>query len=339
MVGGLLFAACAGAPAADADAQPGSSPDAGLVDAVLPDAADSPLSCVEGAALRQITCAPAGSPCSLLFRVLNYNVHALPESISGENPADRLRRIGEILAARRVEGTHPDVVLLQEAFDKEDRLIDRAGYAHVVKGPEQTFGLDSGLYLLADAPVVAEDRVSFNACAGADCFAEKGAVGVALAVDGLPRPLRILTTHLQAQSENDEVRIQQIDELVPYLEAFGVSSDASIFGGDFNFKAKPDHPSHPSYEHFLARTPYRSSGQVCVEGPQPCDIHLDPEGKTDVDDIWYSTNDHQFHHAPPESGYAIEVRAAALTFTEDFEGKPLSDHWGHEFDYCVTFRP
>ncbi len=85
--------------------------------------------CVDGAAAKGDDVCNE-SACSKVVRILNYNVHALPETVSGDNPKDRMRRIGEALASRRQEGTQPDFVLLQEAFDKRDRISDRRLRTH-----------------------------------------------------------------------------------------------------------------------------------------------------------------------------------------------------------------
>jgi endonuclease/exonuclease/phosphatase family metal-dependent hydrolase len=299
-----------------------------------------PVDCVAGAMLGgDAVCNADNSQCSYLLRVMHYNVHALPETLSGENPKDRMRRIGEILAERRDAGTQPDFVLLQEAFDKVDRIIDRAGYAYVVQGPTQPIGLDGGLYILSDHPVVGQDKQSFDACADVDCFAEKGVLAISTQVPAMPEPIVIITTHLQAQSENDAVRIQQIDEMLPYLAAQNIESNASVFAGDFNFKAKPDHDAHPSYQHFIDTTPYIPAGKACLDDVVNCSIVLEDATKSDEADVWFSTNDHQFYYASSAARYRLSVRQFEVTFTEDFEGDPLSDHWAREADYCFTWEP
>jgi endonuclease/exonuclease/phosphatase family metal-dependent hydrolase len=304
-----------------------------------------PVDCVVGASFGgDPVCNVDNSQCSYVVRVMHYNVHALPETLSGENPKDRMRRIGEILADRRDAGTQPDFVLLQEAFDKVDRIIDRAGYANVVQGPTQPIGLDGGLYILSDHPVVGQDMQSFIACADVDCFAEKGVLAISTQVAAMPEPIVILTTHLQAQSENDAVRIQQIDELLPYLAAQNIAKSidpgtASVFAGDFNFKAIPDHDAHPSYQHFIDTTPYVPAGKACLDDVVNCAIVLEDPTQSDEADVWFSTNDHQFYYASSAARYRLSVRQFEVTFTEDFEGDPLSDHWAREADYCFTWVP
>ena len=339
MARGLSLFIALAVTACDRGADSQGSSDAGeRVDARTNDVAAN--GCVVGAQLGEAArCTADNQRCSKVLRIVSYNVHALPELVSGENPKDRLRRIGEILAEQRRAGRLPDFVLLQEAFDKEDRLIDRAGFAEVIAGPESSTSLSSGLFALTDHPVVGRDSEAYEACAAEDCLSEKGVLAIATHPEGMPEPAIVITTHLQAQSENDATRIDQINELVPYLDKQGVSSGASIFAGDFNFKARPDHDAHPSYRHFLESTPYLPAGKECLDDPLHCSVDLGPDGNTDEADLWLSTNDHQFYFAADASPYDIAIVSAALTFTEDFEGEPLSDHWAKQFDYCFSWTP
>jgi endonuclease/exonuclease/phosphatase family metal-dependent hydrolase len=268
------------------------------------------------------------------FSVMTYNVHALPLDFSIPS---RFAEIGDQLAARRAAGTAPDFVVLQEAFvEGVQDLIDRSGYPYFVEGPgPSTLQLNSGLYMLSEYPLLDPTTIIYNKCAVADCGARKGIVAVRVQLPGVPEPIVILTTHMQAHKENDDVRIDQIDQSLSFLSDAGIYEYPSVYAGDFNFKARDDHEAHPSYVHFLANTPYASTGELCVNDTE-CITGLGPDGNTDEHDLWWSTNDHQFYHAPVVSGYTINPLFFELLFTTPFNGDPLSDHWAVEARYQIS---
>jgi len=130
--------------------------------------------------------------------------------------------------------------------------------------------------------------------------------------------------------------MQQITTLVPFLADAGIFAAPSIFAGDFNFKARTDHDAHPSYAYFVANTPFASTGDTCVNDPASCVTDIGPDGNTDPNDLWWSTNDHQFFFAPVLSGYSLRPISLRLVFTAPFNGEPLSDHWGMEGRYLLS---
>jgi hypothetical protein len=266
--------------------------------------------------------------------VLSYNVKSLPLL----RDAPRLRQIGRMLAERRRQGDAPDVVLLQEAFSGDaERIRARAGYRYQVVGTGQVGGLllenPSGLEILTDYPIVAQYGRSFDDCASADCLVSKSVLGVTLAIPDLPVPVRVFTTHMQAHTPNDSVRKNQIDDIDVFLRRIGFGAEPAIFAGDVNFK-----PKHASYRKFLREFSFfTEAGRFCLDDRTRCEIVLGGDGRTNLFDVWATSHDRHYFYAPQGSRVRIEPIRLMRNFTERFEGADLSDHWGYEVRYRLSW--
>ena len=266
--------------------------------------------------------------------VLSYNVKSLPLL----RDARRLRQIGRMLAERRRQGDEPDVVLLQEAFSGDaERIRARAGYPYQAVGTGESGGLllenPSGLEILSDYPIAAQYGRAFDDCASVDCLVDKSVLGVTLVIPGLPVPLRVFTTHLQAHTPNDSVRKNQIDDIGVFLRRIGFGAEPAIFAGDVNFK-----PKHASYRKFLRELSFfTEAGRFCLDERDRCEIAVDADGRTDLHDVWATSHDRQYFYAPEGSSLRIEPVHLIRNFTEPFEGAALSDHWGYEVRYRLTW--
>jgi endonuclease/exonuclease/phosphatase family metal-dependent hydrolase len=263
--------------------------------------------------------------------VLSYNVKSLP-MLGG---ADRQRQIGRLLARRRARGEEPQVVLLQEAFSEDAEAIrKRAGYRFDATSgtPSVMFSNPSGLEILSDHPIVAQYGRSFDDCAGADCLARKSVLGVTLQIPGMPVPLRVFNTHLQAHEVNESVRKNQIDDIDIFLRRIGFGPEPAIFGGDLNFQ-----PRDRSYRKFLRSLSFfTETGRYCLD-VSTCRIAVGDDGRTDLNDVWKTSHDRQYFYAPKGSHVRIEPVGLTRNFTEPYEGQPLSDHWGYEVRYRISW--
>lgn len=268
------------------------------------------------------------------LKVLSYNVKGLPLLTD----LDRLKRIGEILAERRRHGDEPDVVVLQEAFArKAKRVRSRAGYPYAIRGPRNggLFANASGLEVLSNHPIVARYDRRFDDCAFPECLVAKAIVGVTVELPDVPGPVQIFTTHLQADTINERIRRNQIDDIAVFLRRIPFGGSPAIFAGDFNFK-----PKHPSYHKFLRELPVADAGFICVATPDDCEIVLDPDGRTDWRDVWKTSNDRHFYYQPPDGALRIEPIRVIRNFTERVAGGEkgfLSDHWGYEVHYRIRW--
>jgi endonuclease/exonuclease/phosphatase family metal-dependent hydrolase len=268
------------------------------------------------------------------LKVLTYNIKGLPVLTN----LDRLKRIGEILAERRRLGDEPDVVVLQEAFVRKARRVrDRAGYPYMIQGPTDgsLFANASGLEVLSNHPIVERYQRRLHDCAFPECVVSKAIVGVTLGLPGVPYPVDVFTTHLQADTRNDRVRSNQIDDITVFLNRIRFGRVPAIFAGDFNFK-----PRHQSYHKFLREAPFADAGFDCVVAAGSCEIVVDVHGRTDWTDVWKSTNDRQFYYQPVDGPLRIEPIRVIRNFTEPVRGGErgsLSDHWGYEVHYRIRW--
>jgi len=295
---------------------------------------------------------------SLRIRVLTYNIEALPWPIR-KSRGEAVLRIGHALARMRSDGEGPDILLLQEGFIAEvERLIALAGFPYVASGPTvsdtprdrspyiprahrenrnplkgEGIGkwLDSGLYILSDFPIqeTAVWPFSRDACAGYDCAANKGVLFARIAVPGLPSPLQVFTTHLNAHQDTDvpparsrAAHKAQVAEMEDFLAARLDESLPLIFGGDFNTKNKPER-----FAHLEANPRFRVIRQVCAV-ELACDIGLNLESERP----WLDSQDLQGFLPSPH----IRIRLADARIVLEGSSGPdrLSDHDA----YLVTYE-
>jgi len=266
------------------------------------------------------------------IKVLTYNIRGLPLT-----NLDRLEKIGEILAERRERGDEPDIVLLQEAYVSRSKQVRmRAGYPHAIVGTDGQRGVftnSSGLELLSNFPILAKYSMLFGECAFPECFLSKGIIGATLEIPGVPHPIEIFNTHLQADTRNDWVRERQIDDIEDFLGGLQFGAHPAIFAGDFNFK-----PKHDSYTSFIRKLPFVEAGYHCLQAvSRDCEVVHSTHGVTDWNDVWKSSHDRHFYYQPAESPLRIEPVRLILNFTEKWRGEFLSNHWGYEVHYRISW--
>lgn len=297
------------------------------------------------------------------LKVLAYNIEGLPwPARSGRRPY--LRETGERLKAMRANGNGPDVVLLQEAFmDATMELINTAGYRNVVAGPDRTDkvveiinertaeynkGLyrwkgegwgklyHSGLYILSQYPIQKRYSHAFRFCAGWDCLANKGIVAAEVRVPGLPTPLLIANTHMQAAGSagvpierTTRAHMLQVDEAKAFLKKLPRKNMPLIFGGDFNIRNKNDRVLH-GLRTIKVKEPHMLVRHYCTDIVLTCDVAMKLEA---YEDPWRYTQDLQGFIRGPN----IDVRPIRMetVFDGSDENNPvLSNHDG----YMVTYE-
>lgn len=295
--------------------------------------------------------------------VLIYNVEGLPwPARRGRGPS--LDRIGRELARLRRERKAPDVVLLQEAFSRRAARIGRsAGYPFMISAPgardrrsiepavvpgafrrARRFAkgersgklLGSGLMVLSAWPIVAwrAEPFSRHACAGFDCLANKGVLLARVQAPGVPRPVDVVTTHMNARKaagvpeERSLAAYRfQTDESARFLARFRDERNPLVFGGDFNMRRAPDRLDHFSY-----RKPYHIVRHYCTVVVADCDVRMSWDG----DAPWLDTQDLQIF----DDGGEVKlrpVRAEALFDGPETGGK-LSDHDGFLVTNSLSWR-
>lgn len=309
---------------------------------------------------------PAQAAPAADLSVMSYNVHGLPWPIARGRPK-ALRQIGERLAAMRLAGDQPHLVLLQEAFTPDAKAIAaRAGYAYAVTGPSRSERLDppagpaarqfgrandklkgegvgtledSGLLILSDYPVLQVKRMPYArfSCAGYDCLANKGALMVRVAVPGAAQPVTVIDTHMNsrgasgvAKDRADAAYGWQAEQLRAFVGSNVPATAPAIVAGDFN----------------IGRTQYRRAmvtggGGVLSGGTDALRTALgqglklpDPAA---AQAIVIKGKDWMF--ARGGCGTGLKLQGVAVPFGREPDGKSLSDHFGYVAYYSVERGP
>jgi endonuclease/exonuclease/phosphatase family metal-dependent hydrolase len=278
--------------------------------------------------------------------VLTYNVEGLPWPIAlGRGRA--LRAIGRELGEMRREGRQPDVVLIQEGFRSEiEVLVRESGYAYWAQGPSRSqrpghAGLNSGLqkfasaglHVLSDIPIAEVKTTSFANCAGYDCFANKGAMLVRLAPQGLPTTIDVVNTHLNARKRSKAPKAvaraahnAQMRELNSFVVGAHDPDAPLLVGGDFNVKKAPER-----YYYDALERPYTVVSEYCLISSCPGQVT-----KTSTAEPWLASQDLQAFRDG-----AVQVRPVRVEamFDDGPRGERLSDHDGYLVRYRLSWTP
>lgn len=301
--------------------------------------------------------APLAAPAekaSATLDILTYNVEGLQwPARSGRAPS--LRRIGKILQALNASDDAPDLILFQEVFSRAAiRSVKASGYPYMAGGPSRTqrsidrtqvkkpgkppllkgeLGIrfaGSGLVIASRYPILAimSDPYSRKTCAGFDCLSNKGVMMVRVAVPGLPSPVDIASTHMNAQRASKvregrhlAAHQAQVKELRLFLDRYHRPSNPLILGGDFNMRG-----SAARFDTFRRYVPMTLVHEYCVT-IQGCDVTMSWDG----DAPWMDTQDLQLF----SSGRHVAVRPIRVEAMFDgSSGSPrLSDHDGFRVIY------
>lgn len=282
--------------------------------------------------------APAIVPThSAELSVLTYNVRGLPWPVA-RHRGEALRQIGRELAEMRAVGTQPDVVLIQEGFRREVADLHRAsGYRYWATGPGRSgaFGklTSAGLHIFSDAPIVDVRRVAYSACAGLDCFANKGALLARIEAPGAPTPVEILNTHLNSRRASRAppklalaAHNRQTRQLYDFVARERDPNLPLLVGGDFNVKNAAER-----YDFGAEARPYKVVSEFCSVPDSGCgsavpDVAAKP---------WLRSQDLQAFAA--DEGVAIQPVAIASLF-DNSRGDRLSDHDGYLVRYRLTWN-
>jgi endonuclease/exonuclease/phosphatase family metal-dependent hydrolase len=245
------------------------------------------------------------------FRALTYNVHGLPDGITGDDGASRMRQIAPLLNGF-------DVIGLQETFDpvKQELLTAEADHDVLMWDDERleagrAYG--DGLGLLVRGFVEVERESTFySVCNGvldasSDCLASKGFQRLRLAVpsDSGDVVFDLYNTHHEAGGGEADAaaRAIQVGEVIEAMQTLSAGLPV-VYTGDFNMQY-----DDPIDAEQLAR--YESAGlrSSCAE--------IDCPEPYNIDHIWVRDG----------AGLSFSVREwgnDAAFFDE--EGVPLSDH-------------
>jgi endonuclease/exonuclease/phosphatase family metal-dependent hydrolase len=292
------------------------------------------LSAPFASAAPKLKAVPAETPLSKqAFHMMSFNIKGLPSFILNSDYKDaRYALIGKLLAARAIKGDAPDVVLLQEAFTElTASLIEASGYTNKAEGPGvgSYLGVNSGLYILSRHPILESDSRAFSAkdCLSWDCMANKGVQFARIAIPGLPVPVEIFNTHLQAGREDTVARQAQVKTLLAFYKDKHKPGSPVFFAGDFNFRPGL---GQKSFLDFSKGTGFSHAGKYCL------DNGCAKSGDIGWHGIWERAVDHQFY----ASGEGLEIFPLSVerTYRDLVEGQRLSDHPAHEVKYELRWK-
>ena len=304
----------------------------------------------------QVTLSADGRTASMRLDVLTYNLEGIPLR---DGRKAQLREIGRRLAALRKAGEAPDIVLFQEGFSEDAKAaVEAAGYPAVAAGPKRSqrrrlpgeggrrdrkwtkgeVGLrivDSGLVVASVYPIDlrAAEPFSRRACAGFDCLSNKGALFVRIAIPGLPDPLDLFDTHMNAQRASGVAPPRHLSaheaqtlELADFIAERRDRDHPVILAGDFNMRN-----SAPRFNFFADRQPLDLVHRYCTQRRADCEVRVAWQGETP----WMATQDLQLFH----SGARVTVRPVrvyTLFYGRDDSPK-LSDHDGFRVVYELSW--
>lgn len=274
---------------------------------------------------------------------MTYNVEGLPEPARfnrGANLAEIRKRINELMAQNRA----PDILVVQEMFsDDAIAKLKALAYPNFIYGPTKAdvggsamaavrlAGLNpppaklqpSGVAIFSRFPIKFRRKRAFGLfnCAGIDCLANKGGLLAQISIPGVPVPLYIATTHMNAQ---DVSKVPEAMHLAAHrrqtieLAALLKQSDANgplIVAGDFNMRRAPKR-----YHSFRRLIPYPTALHYCQRHRDTCMSQI----PLDQPEPWLTTQDLQFFR----DGAAASLRPEKLElkFRTDVARERLSDH-------------
>jgi len=300
--------------------------------------------------------------------VMTYNIEGLPWPVRfGRETA--FDKIGARLAALRLAGEQPHIVVLQEAFtDKAKRIGMDSGYRYIVNGPDSSLPgapptteadrafqqgasflsgersgkvVDSGLQILSDYPIVSVRRMAFPtyACAGFDCLANKGAVLAMIAVPGVREPIAVVDVHLNSRKAShvaDERSLyayrRQIDALDQFLSENVRPGTPVIVAGDFNVGQRPARQAY--FTQHLRKWGERAPG-VVRDALRTCFASAIACGDMPADASFSMHRARDWQLAIPGARLRLAVQGLTVPFGHDVDGGMLSDHVGYVAFYGV----
>ncbi|MES2497280.1 MAG: endonuclease/exonuclease/phosphatase family protein [Pseudomonadota bacterium] len=293
------------------------------------------------------------------FSVLTYNIEGLGWP-ARKGRAKQLREIGTRLDALRRKGIAPDVVMFQEMFSAAAKnAVAGSGYPAIVAGPQRlTFAGRStekplpgrsrfrrgelGLKLAGSGLAIASryplDGVELHpyggrSCAGIDCLANKGIVRALLHLPGVPVPVELYGTHMNAQGASRAPKrralaahMRQSAEAAGFIAGVNDPAYPLIFGGDFNMRY-----SEERFADFSRYLPLEIVHRWCVDPANGCDVRMSWDG----DEPWMDTQDLQLFRSSPK----VTIRPVRVEAMFDGGDAPqLSDHDGFLVTYELRWR-
>ncbi len=173
------------------------------------------------------------------LRVLSWNAFMLPKPIKFSNQSVRT----EVISYALSDGEY-DLIFFQEAFMGSFR--EKVGNDLKENYPHQYYlgnnrflypFFGSGVFILSKKPFTVLDKVYFDKCGAADCFAAKGSVLIETKIPN-GKTVQFAVTHLQATEKLGAVRLRQMGQINKMLQKHKKENIPQLLVGDLNTDAK-----------------------------------------------------------------------------------------------------
>ena len=185
---------------------------------------------------------------------------------------------------------------------------------------------------LSDYPIVEAQHKAFDSdmCAGFDCLSNKAILLARIAVPGLDEPLDVINSHFNSRGSAGAPRRlvlrahqRQTDTLSWFMDKV-CGGNPVIIAGDFNTR-QPER-----YAYCRNAIKAVDTAEDCLSEGEACSLRKAAEH----DNVLYDTNDKQFFQTTDK--YRITPTYIERNFTEELNGRPLSDHLGYEVGYKIV---
>ena len=216
--------------------------------------------------------------------VMTYNIQQLgfPNWISDHFEKQRLELIPETI---KTLSKRPDVLILQEVFTEHsfkflvDMMSDIYPYHTQVAGEDckdrrwasvtnceaSLIKGNSGVLIFSRWPIEQQHAYIFHAVRVSKSFdflARKGVVYAKIQVEReQPIVLHIFGTHLQASTEEHDIRLLQLDEMRAFIDSFKIPVEQPvILAGDFNINSTDQSGFNDMLAHAVAKVTLLEGG-------------------------------------------------------------------------------
>ncbi len=171
------------------------------------------------------------------LKILSWNIYMLPHIALHTGQIERAKEIVETLKNENI-----DVIVFEEAFDKNARKIIREGLKNYFPfesgNPAKNvfYKTNSGVWVLSKVPITIIKQIYFSNSKGCDKMACKGALLLKGKKDNFC--FQLVATHLQSDLKNKDVReirkSQYLQIKKELLEPFAQSDVPQFVVGDMN---------------------------------------------------------------------------------------------------------
>lgn len=222
-----------------------------------------------------------------------------------------------------------DVIFLQEAFQSEFReqlqkkLKQAYAYHYYLDRQPGTLTVyGSGVYLLSRYPFKTLQKVYFDDCAKADCFASKGTLLVELTTPS-GNKVQFAPTHLQSNDALSAIRLKQLADINAIFSIHAQNGVPQFLIGDLNIDGLngSEYKSALEYMHMSSS---QLDGELKYTNGFPTICYNKPgdDKKEWIDHVWLK----------PIISTARVQNKRVIPYSGILEGKncPLSDHYAVE---------